>query len=338
MADDWLVVESGLDIPGLCFRRFRGESDYALIAEVLTGSQRADGYDRMVTREDIAAAYANSLRNCDPHTDMVMAEVAGRLVGYGRVWWEQEAPTRYLYKHNGFILPAWRRKGIGRALLDWMESRLQDIAGAHPCEPEKYFQASVSQFQENTAILLERAGYQPVRYFFEMVRPNLENIPDIPLPDGLETRPVTADQYRALWESTRDASEEEWGVPEPTEADYQKWLEDPLFQPDLWQIAWDQDTGQPVGHVLTYINHEENRQFTRKRGYTEGVGVCREWRRRGVARALISRSLQAQKAAGMLESALVADSDSASGVTRLYESCGFQVVKCDTIYRKPLKR
>ncbi len=81
MADDWLDVESGLDIPGLCFRRFRGESDYASIAEVLTGSQRADGYDRMVTREDIAAAYAASLRNCDPRTDMVMAEVAGRLVG-----------------------------------------------------------------------------------------------------------------------------------------------------------------------------------------------------------------------------------------------------------------
>jgi hypothetical protein len=51
---------------------------------------------------------------------------------------------------------------------------------------------------------------------------------------------------------------------------------------------------------------------------------------------LISRSLQAQKAAGMTESALVADSDSTSGVTRLYESCGFQIVKRDTVYRKSI--
>ena len=87
---------------------------------------------------------------------------------------------------------------------------------------------------------------------------------------------------------------------------------------------------------MTYIHHEENKQFDRKRGYTEGVGVAREWRRRGLARALISRSLRAQKEAGMADSALVADSDSTSGVTNLYESCGFQIVKRDTVYRKPL--
>jgi ribosomal protein S18 acetylase RimI-like enzyme len=80
---------------------------------------------------------------------------------------------------------------------------------------------------------------------------------------------------------------------------------------------------------------EENEKFNRKRGHTEGIGVGRAWRRRGLARALIARSLQAQKAAGMSESALVADSDSISGVTRLYEICGFQVVRRNTVYRKP---
>ena len=87
---------------------------------------------------------------------------------------------------------------------------------------------------------------------------------------------------------------------------------------------------------MTYIHHAENKQFNRKRGYTEGVGVVREWRRRGLARALISRNLQAQKAAGMTESALVTDSDSSSSITTLYERCGFQIVKRDTVYRKPL--
>jgi hypothetical protein len=38
----------------------------------------------------------------------------------------------------------------------------------------------------------------------------------------------------------------------------------------------------------------------------------------------------------MTESAQVADSESTSGVTRLYESCGFQIVNRDTVYRKPL--
>jgi ribosomal protein S18 acetylase RimI-like enzyme len=332
----YIILENAPEIPGLRFRHLRGESDYDSIAAVLTGSQRADKCERNVTAENIATAYANSLTNCDPYTDIIIAEVMGEMVGYVRGWWVEEQPSKYFYHHNGFLLPTWRRKGIGRAMLNWMENHLKGIAEAHPHESEKYLQVNVSQFQVGIAILLESTGYQPVRYFFEMVRSNLGNIPDFSLPDGLEIRPVTPDQYRTIWESTLGAYEEEWGLGVPTEDKYKEWLIDPLFQPHLWQIAWDIATGKTAGHVLAYIHHEENEQFHRKRGYTEGVGVSRDWRRRGVARALICRSLQAQRAAGMDESALVADKDSASGVTSLYESCGFQIVKCDTIYRKPL--
>ncbi len=337
MSDDqFIFMENEPEIPGLRFRHFRGENDFGPIATVMTASQRADHYQRSITAEDIAARYATPLMNCDPFTDMIMAEVAGHMVGYVRGWWDQESPSMYLYKHVGALLPAWRRKGIGRAMLGWMEVRLKTVSKAHPHEVNKYFQVSVSQFQEGEAKLLESAGYLPARYFFEMVRPDLENIPDYHLPDGVEIRPVRPDQYRIIWDSAYDSSGEEWGIPEPTEEAYQEWLKDPLFQPELWQIAWDKETGQPAGHVLTYINHEENRQFHQMRGYTEGVGVAREWRRRGLARALIGRSLQAQKAAGMCDSALVVDSDSSSGAIGLYESCGFQIVKKDTIYRKPL--
>jgi mycothiol synthase len=48
------------------------------------------------------------------------------------------------------------------------------------------------------------------------------------------------------------------------------------------------------------------------------------------------RCLQAQKQAGMTESALGVDADNLSGATRVYEDCGFRVVKRTTIYRKPL--
>jgi mycothiol synthase len=335
MTSDQLFSEHAPKIPGLNFRHFRGEEDYSPMARVLTGSQRADHSDRSATAEDMAKAYANALKNCDPYKDILIAEIAGEMVGYVRGWWEESAALR-LYMHNGFLLPAWRRKGIGGALLNWMEAHLKDSAAAHPPEARKYFQANVSQFQEGTARMLEGAGYQAVRCFLEMVRPSLEDLPDLPLPDGLEIRPVTPSDYRAIWESTHDSGSEEWGAAEPTEAAFQEWLKDPLFQPQLWQVAWDTKTGHPVGTVLTYIHHEENKQFDRQRGYTEGVGVSREWRGRGVAGALISRSLRAQKAAGMSESALVVDSDNASGAARLYERCGFQIVKKDTVYRKPL--
>jgi len=336
MPDDRINIVNTPEIPGLSFRHFRGESDYSSIAAVLTGSDRADNSDRTVTAETIAEVFTNYLTNCEPTTDMIMAEVGGEMVGYGRGWWTEEPPAMHLYRHNGFLLPKWRRKGIGLAMLTWIENRLKVISGIHPSESEKHLQVSVSQFQVGTAILLERAGYQPVRYFYQMVRSNLNDIPDYPLPGGLEIRPVTVDHYQAIWDSMHDPLQEEWGSTVPTENGFQEWLTHLHFQPHLWQVAWEKGADILVGHVLTFIDHEENKQYNRKRGYTEGIGVDRKWRRRGVARALISVSLQAQKAAGMDESALVADSDSRFGATRLYESCGFQIVNRDTIYRKPL--
>ncbi len=328
-------IENVPSIPGLRFRHFEGDSDYPKIAAVLTASEVADHSQREATADDIAKAYQH-LSNCDPFRDIIFAEVAGEMVGYSRGWWKEETLTQRSYVHNGFLIPQWRRRGIGQCMLNWMETRLRQVASTHLHEAEKFFQVNVSQFQKNTGILLERSDYQPIRYFYEMVRPSLDDMTEYPLPDGLEIRPVHPDHYRLIWESADETARDEWGYKKPDEDDYQEWLVSPQFQPALWQVAWEKGTQHVVGHVLTYIYHEENKQFNRKRGYTEGIGVVRTWRRHGVARALISRSLQAQKTAGMTESALVADSESTSGVTRLYESCGFQIVKCDTLYRKPL--
>ncbi len=328
-------VKNAPVVSGLNFRHFRGESDYPSIAAVLISSEGADQTERKVTADDIANAYQH-LSNCDPHRDIIIAEVAGEMVGYSRGWWWDESFTERQYEHNGFLLSEWRRKGIGHTMLRWMENRLRDIAATHPPETAKFFQVGASQFQKGAAVMLKRSGYQPTRYFYDMVRPTLDDIPEFPLPDGLVIRPVLPDHYRAIWKSVDETSQDEWGYKKPTDDDYQEWLASPHFQPHLWQVAWNTATDQVVGHVLTFIDDDESKQFNRTRGYTEGIGVDRSWRRRGLARALISRSLQAQKAVGMIESALAADGDSPNGVTRLYESCGFQIVKCNTIYRKPM--
>ena len=328
-------IENAPTIPGLKFRLYQGETDHAQIAVVLMASELADQMIRQVSPGDIASAYQR-MSNCDPHRDIIFAEVDAEMVGYSRGWWSEESPTQWIYTHNGFLVPGWRRRGIGQCMLNWMETHLSQVAAAHPQEMVKLYQVNTTQYQKGTAIMLERSGYQPRRYYYEMVRHSLDEIPEIPLPAGLEIRPVQPDHYRSIWQLTVETSQDEWGQKILTEADYHEWLESSLFQPDLWQVAWDITTQLPVGEVLGYIHHDENKQFNRKRGYTEGVGVTRSWRRRGLARALISRSLQAQKAAGMTESALVADSANTNDVTRLYESCVFQIVKCDTLYRKLL--
>jgi ribosomal protein S18 acetylase RimI-like enzyme len=55
-----------------------------------------------------------------------------------------------------------------------------------------------------------------------------------------------------------------------------------------------------------------------------------------VAKALIARSFQVLKEQGMTEAALGVDAENPNGALQLYKSMGFQVVKQQTTYRKPL--
>ena len=65
--------------------------------------------------EQLELNYA-TLVNCDPARDMVLAEVDGELVAYGRVLWNDLIDGGRNYENLGFVHPAWRRRGIGGAL------------------------------------------------------------------------------------------------------------------------------------------------------------------------------------------------------------------------------
>jgi hypothetical protein len=51
---------------------------------------------------------------------------------------------------------------------------------------------------------------------------------------------------------------------------------------------------------------------------------------------MIARSLHVLKEQGMTESCLNVDTENLSGATRIYEECGFKVVKRNLFYQKPL--
>src|SRR5438045_9780122 len=128
--DDSVAVQGAPAIEGLTFRRFRGDSDFPNMLEVLDSARLADQVDQVSNVEDIARSYAN-MKNCDPYKDMVMVEVDGQLVGYNRMSWWKELGGTYIYGHYGFLVPEWRNKGIGRALLHHAEAHLRQIAAQH---------------------------------------------------------------------------------------------------------------------------------------------------------------------------------------------------------------
>jgi mycothiol synthase len=333
VSDVVLSLRDAPAIPGLTFRTYRGPEDFPGMVAVYDLCRPVDGYEWPTSVEDLARTFAH-MDHCDPRQDMIFADVRGETVGHGRGRWYREPDGTVLHDLIGHVAPVWRRRGIGRAILRWTEERQRKVASEQTEPGPHQFQVSTQDSEQGMAELLLGEGYAVVRRWYRMTRPLAGEIPDAALPDGLEVRPATPDQYRRIWEADVEAFRDAWGFAEPQAGAYEEWLEDPVaMMPGLWQIAWDGD--QVTGQVRSFINHKENAEQGRARGYTECISVRRPWRRRGLARALILRSLRILKEQGMTEAALGVDTENVSGALRLHERCGFRPARSGSVYRKP---
>ncbi|MGH3076746.1 MAG: hypothetical protein ACRDPZ_01025 [Gaiellaceae bacterium] len=91
-------------LDGVTFRMYRDSSDYAHFARIITACAKGENEDRVETPETIASGYDHLVR-CDPARDLLVAEVVGEPVGYGRVWWDQEPDGPRVYRQNCFLDP-----------------------------------------------------------------------------------------------------------------------------------------------------------------------------------------------------------------------------------------
>lgn len=329
-----LALPDAPAIPGLSFRRYREEEDLPGMLRVYTAVHEHDGLEEITTLDQLRLNYA-TLVNCDPARDMVMAEVDGVLVAYARVFWNELVEGGRSYENFGFVDPAWRRRGIGGAMHRHNETRLREIAGEHGEVTPKWFGSEGVDTDPGNVALLLGDGYTAARFFYDMVAPSLDDVVAPPMPDGIELRPVTRDQYRAIWLASAEAFRDHWGEQEWTDEDWTRFDADPdNADPRFWRIGWAGD--EVAGVVITTQQVEENERYGRARVYVDQVSVRRPWRRRGLARALLAGSLVAAREAGFTSASLGVDTDSPTGATALYESLGFVPEKTFTAYRKPL--
>lgn len=321
-------------VAGLSFRAYRGPEDHPAMLRVHEAAHAADGLEEVTTLEQFGLNYA-TLVNCDPERDITLAEVDGEVVAYARVFWQDLVEGGRDYEAFGFVHPDWRRRGIGGQMLRRNEARIREIATEHPSVEPKWFGSESIDADLGNRALLEREGYRGARWFYDMVAPSLEAIVESPMPEGIERRPVTREEYRRIWEAEAEAFRDHWGEAEWTEADWERFNADPQqADPRFWWVGWDGD--EIAGAVRTVVPEEENAEHGRLRVYVDGVSVRRPWRRRGLARALLAGSLVAAREAGFTSASLGVDTDSPTGATDLYRSLGFVPERSFTAWRKPL--
>ncbi len=330
-----MATQTLIQTAAYAFRPFRGEADYAAMAEIGQLCNLADRVPFIETVEEIANTFSH-LVNCDPAHDVFMVEVDGALVGYQRAWWRRDSDGQYLYSLAGHVTPAFRRQGLGRQLLARGEQRLRQVAALHPAGAPRFFQSFTSVTREGKVALLEQEGYSVIRHFYEMVRQDLNDLPAVTLPAGLELRPVQPEHLRAIWDANEEAFRDHWGHFPLTEEDYQGFLSHPHHDTSLWQVAWDTERSQVAGVAINVIDGGVNAAFQRQIGYVDDLSVRRPWRQRGLGRALLLASLHAFRARGMTNAGLGVDAENPSGALGLYQSVGFEQKEHSLAYRKEM--
>lgn len=325
-----------IEFPELNFRALTGERDFNAILSILKDMYAAGIMESPVRMEQIRNDYAH-LGSCKLETDSLLIQDGSQALAYTRITHYQSSNG----KENRFygirgISQAGIKLGLDDVLLDWDEARAREIAAAeNPGLLSVLTFGSLEQdkrWQEH----LEAHKFKPIRYYVMMSRSLSMPIPEIPLPSGIEIRPYAPGQERQIWDASVEAFQDEWESENVTEEDYQHWLADPEWNPDLFQVAW--DGNQVAGTVLAYIDQAYNQENGVLRGYTENISVRRPWRGHGLAKAMICRSMQAFKDLGMQEAALEVDSENPSGALSLYKSLGYSPYRTEIVYRKSLDR
>ncbi len=324
------------EIPGLVLRPYAGEADLAEIVRIQNAEWEADGVSYRETVEEQAAFFAHVSEQFDPARDVTVAEVDGRMVGHAKREWVDTNDGLREYRSGGAVDPAWRRRGVGTALMRETERRNAMLAAPQPTDRPRVHGCFNDDRNVGGRALAEREGYKQARWFFDMQRPGLDReLPEIrALPDGIEVRPLEESQYRAIWRADIEAFRDHWGGGDESDQAFRRYQDAPDFDPSLWVVAWD---GQEVAAAsINTIYRHENEELGLKRGWLDSVFTRRPWRKRGLATGLITRSLHILAERGIEVAALGVDADNPSGALRLYESLGFAVTERASAWRKPL--
>ena len=316
----------------LRLRPFAGEVDLADMVRIHNMEAEADGLPYRTNIEEMRAQVAHASSSFTPLRDITMAELDGSVVGAAMREAVDTTDGFREYRLDGVVDPAFRRRGVGMAMLEDGMRRLRELQATEGSARPPVFGSWSSERQPGDIALLEAAGFEPRRWFFEMVRPNLDDLPERALPDGLEIRPIDASLARKVWHADVEAFQDHWGGFDGSEEHLQRWLDNPTTDLSIWVIAFDGD--EVAAGVINSIDPEQNAALGFQRGWLSSVFTRRAWRRRGLASALIAESFRVLRSRGMTSAALGVDADNPSGALALYESLGFEIEMRSTAWRK----
>jgi ribosomal protein S18 acetylase RimI-like enzyme len=266
--------------------------------------------------------------------DVRVAIVDGRITGWAHT---QLLPSEvrevrcYVF---GEVDPAQLGRGIGSTLLAWSARRGREQLLALDTTLPRYLRADAYDFQPARDALIRDHGFVPVRWFEELLRP-LTDLPRLGPVTGIRLDPWPAPDGDAEVLATRTAAfADHWGSTPLSEQAWQFHVRGFGARPDLSLVARDEESGRLAGFCLNHRYEEDDEVVGRRDGWIGTLGTRREYRGRGIATALLTRSLELFAAAGLSHAMISVDGDSPTGAGRLYRSVGFERQHGSVVYQQ----
>jgi ribosomal protein S18 acetylase RimI-like enzyme len=253
------------------------------------------------------------------------------------------ARTGLLPQHQlqlwGAVDPRYRRAGIGGELV---RRAVQAAPGLHAeVFPDAALEIAffTTDGVDGQAKLAAAAGFTPSRRHLRMAK-------DLPR-DTLPARPSVspglalrrfqpADEHDLFATHLEAFIADHPGFTPPTPLMWSRRLTALSFLPDLSFLIHDPAHGRVAGYVLSNSVPSRPDRPDRREVQLTTIATRREYRRRGVATALISAVLRTAAELAYEGAALNVDARNPSGALSVYERAGFRVDHSTTLYVKQI--
>jgi mycothiol synthase len=288
-------------------------------ARLLLAVEESYGTEDIVGAEDLV----EDLRDpyVDPERGTIAAFSEGSMIAYAGLRASPGVTGRHEMDLHGAVHPGQRGRGLGTRLLAWAEQAALPLHQArYPGRPLA-LSAGCPAGQDDALALFAAAGYQQARWFHFMSRDLASALPGGQLPEGTRIAGYAADLSDTARQVRDEAFRDHWGSTPTTTESWQHFVGHERFRPASSFLAYLGD--QPAGMLIAH-EYDAFRQATgRRECYIATVAVTKAARGRGIASALIRRSLAAAQADGCNVATLYVDADSPTGAPTLYEHIGF---------------
>jgi len=297
-------------------RGVRPEDDPPRLAALLAEVEAVDGGGEDTSEHAVRETMA--WPGHDPQRDRWVVEEAGRpdhLIAHSLAWkGTQDAHADIAVA----VHPAWRRRGLGRALL---VSALERARGLGATAARAYADES----HLGAAPFLRRHGFTPVAAYTEMRFPDGHMPPRPAFPDRYQVR--TYDNVRDLTLLARamtDAYSGLWGHHSVSTEDLAHWL--PAWRPDGIFLLFD-ERADVVGLCRAEVRELSPAEGTGKpTGYVDAPGIVPARREDDLYVPLLLTAMRWLRGQGVGAIGLESWGDD-EGTLEQYRACGFTVTR-----------